>query len=232
MASELWQRLREMRKFADKTQLDMAKAVGITRSAYAFWEWDKEDGRRTRPNVDQAQIIAKMCKVPIEWMLDDSSDVSDIWRGFPKQARHPVQTPSPAPAPVAPAPAPNGERMEQRFWSAVEYLVVSGAPKLEGAFARPVQAGVMELAVSFLTERCVALFSRASGEQQLLQDIGHLLIVARALGNRGHGLMILVRGEMTEATQALCESARRFLGVQVAYVTEPEEAASLLLAAQ
>jgi len=227
MPSELWQRLREARKFANKTQLDMAKIAGVTRSGYAFWETPDDDSR-TRPNSDQIVAICKATKVPVEWLLDDKANVSDIWRDSRAII---TQASAPRPEPTAEvygSQIANSERAQQRFWAAVEYIVTTRDPRKDGAFGRPVHAGAIELQADYQWENTLAVFSRQAGDEEVLRTVGHMLVLARASKARDPKLLILLRSE-ARPQAALVESCRRFLSVSVEFVETPEQAAALLL---
>ncbi len=77
--SELWQRIRQARKFADLTQLDLSKACGVSRGAVAQWE-SAELEHRTKPTTDHLISISKATKVPLEWLMNDASDPNEVWR--------------------------------------------------------------------------------------------------------------------------------------------------------
>ena len=77
--SELWQRLRQARRFADQTQLQMAQCCGVSRAAVALWE-SAEYEHRTKPTTEHLVQIAKCTSVPLEWLLNDASDLNDVWR--------------------------------------------------------------------------------------------------------------------------------------------------------
>lgn len=79
MSSELWQRLRQARRFADLTQADLAGRCGVSRGAVALWE-AAEPEHRTRPTTDHLIQVAGVCNVPLEWLLNDASDLDAIWR--------------------------------------------------------------------------------------------------------------------------------------------------------
>lgn len=99
--SELWQRIRQARKFADLTQLDLSKACGVSRGAVAQWE-SAELEHRTKPTTDHLISIAKTTKVPLEWLMNDASDPNAIWRLTGEFGGEPVHAPvhSPVHAPV------------------------------------------------------------------------------------------------------------------------------------
>jgi DNA-binding XRE family transcriptional regulator len=223
MPSELWQRLREVRKYADKTQAAMAKAVGVTRSGYAFWE-NSDPEQRTRPNVEQAVIICELTGVPVEWLLDDRSDVNDLWRGT--FTKHPAQTKEPEPPAYA---SPPSDRAQQRFWAAVEYAVTAKDPARDTAFGQVARAGAVEMILDYLYNGTAAVFSRSAADEDLVRVIGYLLTAARI--TKATSLHILVNSEELPSP-GLLESARRFLSVTVNHVTTPEQAASILLSAK
>lgn len=77
--SELWQRLRQARKFADQSQQQLADACGVTRGAIALWE-AAEPEHRTKPTTDHLLALAKATGVPIEWLLNDAADLNELWR--------------------------------------------------------------------------------------------------------------------------------------------------------
>lgn len=79
MASELWQRLRQARRYADLTQHDLAERCGVTRGAVALWE-AAESEHRTRPTTEHCIRLAEVCGVPLEWLLNDASELDTIWR--------------------------------------------------------------------------------------------------------------------------------------------------------
>lgn len=103
--TELWQRLRQARRFADMTQQDLADKVGVSRGAVALWE-AAEPEHRTKPTTEHVVKIAAVTRVPLEWLLNDASDINAIWRltsefGDPGRA---LSAPSAAPPPASPPP--------------------------------------------------------------------------------------------------------------------------------
>lgn len=79
MPSELWQRLRAARRYADLAQKDIARAVGLTRSAVAQWE-ASEPEHRTKPSVDHLMIVSRVTKAPLEWLMNDASRLDDLYK--------------------------------------------------------------------------------------------------------------------------------------------------------
>lgn len=79
MATQLWQRLRQARRYADLTQADLAAKCGVSRGAVALWEAEEPE-HRTKPTVDHLIAIAKGTGVPLDWLMNDASDLSELWR--------------------------------------------------------------------------------------------------------------------------------------------------------
>lgn len=79
MPSQLWERLRAARRYADLTQREVAIAVGLTRSAVAQWE-AAEVEQRTKPSAEHLIVISKLTRAPLEWLMNDSSLIDDLWK--------------------------------------------------------------------------------------------------------------------------------------------------------
>lgn len=79
MATQLWQRLRQARRYADLTQADLAGKCGVSRGAVALWEAEEPE-HRTKPTTDHLLAISSATGVPLEWLLNDASKLEDIWR--------------------------------------------------------------------------------------------------------------------------------------------------------
>lgn len=81
MASELWQRLRVARGGAGLKQQDVADAVGVSRVAVGHWE-SHDEARRTTPPLKSLQVFSSLTGAPLEWLLDDNSELEAHW-GLP-----------------------------------------------------------------------------------------------------------------------------------------------------
>lgn len=79
MTTQLWQRLRQARRYADLTQTDLAGKCGVSRGAVALWEAEEPE-HRTRPTTDHLIAISKATNVPLDWLLNDASRLEDLWR--------------------------------------------------------------------------------------------------------------------------------------------------------
>jgi transcriptional regulator with XRE-family HTH domain len=71
------ERIREARRSAGLTQLDLAQACGLTRGAVALWESSGHAG--TQPRTELLREIAKALGVPLDWLMDDSAEPESVW---------------------------------------------------------------------------------------------------------------------------------------------------------
>jgi len=130
MKSELWQRLRAARRYADLRQLDVAKACNVSRPAVAQWEAAEEE-KRTRPSIKEIQALSKLAKLPVEWLLNDNADPADVW-----QVGRMANTPDPMPVrKTLPLPPAFESRMGEAFRRAIEFYVLQQRPDLAPGFA-------------------------------------------------------------------------------------------------
>ena len=90
--TQLWQRLRQARRYADLTQAALALECEVSRGAVALWEAEEPE-HRTRPTTEHLIAISKVTGVPLEWLLNDASELDAIWRlngEFRDKSRHSV----------------------------------------------------------------------------------------------------------------------------------------------
>lgn len=71
------ERIREARRSAGLTQLDLARECGLTRGAVALWE--SGGIASTQPRPDLLRKVTQILKVPFEWLMDDSVDPESAW---------------------------------------------------------------------------------------------------------------------------------------------------------
>ena len=79
MGTQLWQRLRQARRYADLTQAQLAAMCGVSRGAVALWEAEEPE-HRTKPTTDHLIAMAKATGVPLEWLMNDASELDALWR--------------------------------------------------------------------------------------------------------------------------------------------------------
>ena len=105
MSTQLYQRIAFARETAGLSKVQLASAVGVTRSSASQWEAE-EPAKRTIPNRDNLKLIAKATGAPIGWLTDDESTLVPTWNSPPpKLPTKPVLSKLPAgrlhPKPVA-----------------------------------------------------------------------------------------------------------------------------------
>lgn len=79
MPSELWQRLRAARRFADLTQQNLGDQCRVSRGAVALWE-AAEPEHRTKPTIENLVKVAEATSVPLEWLMNDASKLDDVYK--------------------------------------------------------------------------------------------------------------------------------------------------------
>jgi len=78
MTSELWQRIRAIRKATGKTQEVFGAELGASKAAVSQWEAMDAD-KRTMPTIDKLKLMAQLSGAPLSWLLDDSSELEAMW---------------------------------------------------------------------------------------------------------------------------------------------------------
>lgn len=71
------ERIREARRSAGLTQLQLAQDCGLTRGAVALWE--SGGVASTQPRPDLLRKVTQILRVPFEWLMDDSVDPQSAW---------------------------------------------------------------------------------------------------------------------------------------------------------
>lgn len=217
MPTTLAQRIRAARNYADLRQQDVADAcaaagIKVSRSAVAQWEYDDE--RQTRPSIDHVKVVSRRTGVPLEWLLNDSAELSDIWR-FTKMADG---APA-APMPIADLPkSPVTDRFADAYSKAIEFAVLQRRPEMAGAFGREFGQAGMRVTPDFIWGNVVAEFRTTPASAD---TVGRLLTVEQALARKLKKVVI-------ELAAAVGDPHEVF-GILVYPVSSPDEAASRLI---
>lgn len=205
MASELWQRIRAARKYADLRQQDVADVCGVSRAAVAQWEYD--DDRRTTPSIEQVRALAKRSKVPFEWLLDDSANLGDIWQ----QAK--VHS-TPEPVVIV------SKLLEQ----AIQYEVLQARPDLAPGFALTLGQAPFAIRPDFMWDRVAVEFATELTEEHAAR----LLLTEQAAGRKMNKTIILV--DRDNNTQAMLRVAMtKTFGIDVVAVSSAQDAAKKVI---
>lgn len=219
MPSEMWIRIRTARKAAEKTQSQMAKALGITRSGYAFLETSHAE-YRTNPTITQLRTIAETTGVPLDLIVSDETDTTEIIRsrlpGYKPDAR-------PALAPTLPAAAGDLRAM---FWAAVRFACMTRGVSSQ-KFDAQVTPTPLDMTVDYLTTKSLSIMSAEPSAAEVKATIGAMSAIERALGKNMNKLLIIyARGAVD--IQNIATQAKGTFGVAIKVVTSAEQAADIL----
>ena len=84
MPSELWQRIRAIRKHLGETQEVFGARFGVSKGSVAQWESANPE-TRTAPELPKQVAIAKAADAPLLWLINDAVDLETAWWDFPQQ---------------------------------------------------------------------------------------------------------------------------------------------------
>lgn len=178
--SELWQRLRSARNFAEKTQGDVAKEMGLTRPAVSLWE-SRNASNRSNPTGEQLMQLAKYLNVPAGFLMDDTVDAEAVSEYVDLSASNFSDTRELAVA------VDQGERVARAFWSSVEYTVMMTRPGLGSSFHLPIANAAVQIEAPFLHGSNLVGFASEGAEDNgrlLLSGASALLLLERAMGRK------------------------------------------------
>lgn len=232
MPSQLWERLRAARRYADMTQAQLAAACGVTRSAYAFME-SKDPNARSRPSAEQVMAIARLTKVPVEWLMNDAVDPGEVWKIGVISGSGP--RPAQAAQQHAAGPHPHRrstdgpDRMAQLFWSAVQYHVLISDPSRASAFDVVVREAPLPLTVRYLHGTAAVCFTHRSDPDSVALYMGRLLLHERALARALDKHLLVWHRDGDVELDGTVAAALQAFGVRIRQVATAEEAASYLL---
>lgn len=213
MPSELSQRLRAARNYADLRQQDIADACAlagfkVSRSAVAQWEYDDE--RKTTPSIEQVKVVAKRTGVPLDWLLNDNADVSDVWRAASLGAPMPL---------AAPPKAPGADRMADAAAKAIEFAALQRRPDLADGFGRVLGHGPLALQPDFLWRNVLVEICTTP---PAADTIGAMLMAEQATARKLSKTVILLGGPGAVPHE--------LFGIQVLPASSPDDAAQKLIA--
>lgn len=213
MPSQLSQRLRAARNYADLRQQDIADACAlagfrVSRSAVAQWEYDDE--RKTTPSIEQVKVVAKRTGVPLEWLLNEGAEVADVWR-----AASQTQTPMP----LVPTPkSPVTDRLAEAGAKAIEFAVFQRRPDLAAGFGQVIGTAPMAVHPDFLWKNTIINFSMTDASAE---TIGRILLAEQAAARRMTKALILLNKDAAKDAD--------IYGIRVCAASSPDEAAQKLI---
>lgn len=222
--SELWQRMRAARAWAGMSQQQLVDAwpqdEAPSRAAVSFWETENENSR-TVPSAHQLITYAKVTRVPLEWLGDDSQRPDSIAKvmqettGLVRSKRNDDVI------------AGKGER----FWNAVRAHVAVEDDSLSSRFGVAVPSQGMPLQAGFLLGYQLVSLASVHGDWRklIVAEASQLLALEKALGRKhDKHLLVYINDEKVDE-----DAAMRFaehLGVSFRAVREMHEATEYLLA--
>lgn len=238
--SELWQRLRAARAYADKTQLDVAKILGVSRAAVALHE-SRDPSIRTRPTAEQVMAISKITGVPAEFLMSDLVAPDDVWKYADRPApSQPASTTYSQPQIDSPAnmilpTVTQPDRLTKGFWSAVEFAVIQSNEALASCFARDIDAAGLHLTADFIKNKTLVAFtglpsstSQSDLRQFAMQVAGAILLQERAM-HKPMAKHVLIYSRVPTALPEMATSAANAFGIDCRVVNTVDEASSFLL---
>lgn len=94
MASEMWQRIRIARRYAQISQEKLGNlcAPPVSKSAVAQWE-SASPQKRTTPKLSNLNTIAQATGAPLNWLLSDDADLHGEWMEA-RARHHPTSAPT------------------------------------------------------------------------------------------------------------------------------------------
>jgi transcriptional regulator with XRE-family HTH domain len=79
MASELWQRIRAVRKYMQLSGEEFGALFGVSKASVSQWE-SASAKNRTHPELEKLKEMSKVSGAPTEWLLSDDSDCEfEFW---------------------------------------------------------------------------------------------------------------------------------------------------------
>lgn len=216
--SELWERLRAVRMYANKTQKDVAKELDVSRAAVALWESPTE-GIRTSPSAQQIMAYAKVCNVPAQFLIDDTQRADDVY-AYMQELQGITKS-------------PKGEeelvRRAAAFWSAVHFETLVTHPKASAHFNVSAKLGGIEFTAALLKGQDVASFSYvgADWQAQVLREASNLMFLERAMGHALNKHLLMFWPAPSEDAPQLMAFARA-LDIRLTLVSDVPKTAKYL----
>lgn len=215
MKSQLWQRIRAARKFADLRQQDIAGPCGVGRSTVALWE-SKMEENRTKPDLDQLKTLAKLTSLPLDFFINDNADPDDVWK---IGAQH---------KPAQIGPPVSQDKMLESFIRAVEFEVMQHRPDLAQGFSAAVGSGLARIRADFFYGKQLIVF-RIDSQGMDHAALANLLLLEKAAGRPLDKTIISWVREGSTQADDFTEEAFEVFDVMTYRVRTPAEAASLIL---
>ena len=201
MASELWQRIKAVRKYKNLRQQDVADVCKVSRPAVAQWEYEDAE-RRTVPSIDQMKALAKISGVQLDWLLNDRANIDDLYQ----YAKPDV--------PEIP-PATDGTFIKDVIDELVKMQFFKPLP----GFYKKIGMGQLGMSADFVFEGHVIEFK----DKFSLDAVAQVLMIEKAVGPSRKVLMV-----REAVTDDVIEQTQQTFGVDVQPVVSAWDAADYI----
>lgn len=210
--TQLWQRLRAARAYADMKQQDVADAMRllgqpISRPALALWE-SAEERNRTMPKPEQVVAFAKACKVPAMYLLDDTQrdDVLAVRAYTENHTTHDQE-------------AQDLLMTARAFWMDVKKTLLASDPDVAPYLDKTVRCpSGIEFQLALKTRRSLVSCTHDTSATEhtdalLVREIGYLLMAELAVGAGRHDRVLMIFG--AKKSQIDADALEQRYGVRV-----------------
>lgn len=89
MPSELWERIRALRKHLNMSGEEFGGVVGGSKAAVSQWEAE-DKAKRTTPDLQKVIAMKREFGVPLDWLLDDQQPANHEWWTDGQAAKMPL----------------------------------------------------------------------------------------------------------------------------------------------
>jgi transcriptional regulator with XRE-family HTH domain len=223
-------RLRTARTFAGKTQLDVAEALGVSRSAVAQFESANPDTRKP-VSAEYINAWAACCGVPAADLTEPNVGLNELsLRWARDRAGNP---PSQAPASADGLPAVYASHEQIDAWrNAVKFDCMSRDPRRSAAFDVKLGVHGVELTAPYLSGRTLVGFAGFDPNMPRLYSTAvSRVLLLEAAANRGnlHKHLILLAGPAQGAGGEAVDFQVPVFGVHLHVVNSVQAASEIVM---
>jgi transcriptional regulator with XRE-family HTH domain len=204
------------------TQAEFAKAIGVSRAGYAWWKHIDPE-QRTRPRLDQIKSIAELTNTPLQWLVDDESDVNDLIRFKGKElAERAAERAVSLDSGNFQAAQVAMQRKEHTFWAAVEYKATEEREHLATAFNRALAPAPIEVTADYLHGNDLVLW--CASMDKLTEKLAMAYLCERLSGRtRSKHVLLWSKGPVD-----LSQAQALISDMKISRVESPDQAAAYL----
>lgn len=169
--------------------------------------------------------ISQLTGVPVDWLLNDSSEVSEVWKIGSLHAPSKSGRQSPQPA--------SRDKRVRNFWTTVEFQLAEQNEEASEWFGFPIEAGELSMKADYLHDRVLVQFGDITAKDDLPAQLGKILLAEKAAGRLLKKHLLLWNSDTAdsrgvERIRALAGPVLETFGITVAVVSNTSEAVSYL----